>query len=548
LARKWRPQTFDEVVGQGHVTRTLKNAITAGRVAHAFLFVGPRGVGKTSLARIFAKSLNCANGPTVEPCGKCPSCTQIAAGSDMDVMEIDGASNTGVDNVRELREAARYAPTKSRFKVYVIDEVHMLSTGAFNALLKTLEEPPPHVKFIFATTEVQKVPATILSRCQRFDLRRISVPDIAGHLGTIAKAEKVKLDDDALYAIARGAEGGLRDAESALDQLMAFCGKHITEADVLSVFGLVSRQVLEDLAAAVLKGDAGAIVRIIAEQDAGGRDLQRLALELLEHLRHVLVAAVAGPDAVDADIVERQRDAVRAAAANADPGRLTRIVDLLLELQGTLRFTLSRRTAVEVCLLRCAREATAVTLDEVLVALGAPPDAKSAPAPAAAPAPAPAAPPRPAAPPPAPVPEELPLAAPAPVSAAPRAGQGELGTLVNRWKEFLDHVAKHSALARTLLTDCTPVDVGPDKVVFALDPEFAARADNLTNPRTLQAVQRALHEMFRRPLTPEYRVGAAPPPPSSAAGQPKSKREWTENKAVKEALELFNGDITDIRS
>ena len=225
LARKWRPQQFDDVVGQEHVTQTLKNAITSERVAHAYLFVGPRGVGKTSTARIFAKALNCEKGPTATPCDKCDSCREITAGNSLDVLEIDAASNTGVDNVRDLRENVRYAPARGPFKIYIIDEVHMLSVAAFNALLKTLEEPPAHVKFIFATTEPQKVPATILSRCQRFDLRRISMSDIVERLSEIAEAEKIEIDEDALLAIARGAEGGLRDAESALDQFIAFRGK-----------------------------------------------------------------------------------------------------------------------------------------------------------------------------------------------------------------------------------------------------------------------------------------------------------------------------------
>ena len=253
LARRWRPQQFDDVVGQSHVTQTLGNAIASGRLAHAYLLVGPRGIGKTSIARILAKALNCAKGPTVTPCDTCDSCTEIMAGRSLDVMEIDGASNNGVEQVRDLRESVKYAPMRGAFKVYIIDEVHMLSASAFNALLKTLEEPPPHVKFVFATTEPEKILPTIISRCQRFDLRRIPLALIVERLRLIAKDEKIAVDEEALLAIARGAEGGLRDAESALDQLIAFKGKTISEADVLSVFGLVSRAVLEDLAGKTLK-------------------------------------------------------------------------------------------------------------------------------------------------------------------------------------------------------------------------------------------------------------------------------------------------------
>jgi DNA polymerase-3 subunit gamma/tau len=226
FARKYRPQTFDDLVGQSHVSQTLKNAVAQNRLAHAYLFVGPRGIGKTSTARILAKALNCVNGPTVTPCGVCDNCREITAGNSLDVIEIDGASNNSVEDVRELRDNVRYAPAKGRYKIYLIDEVHMLSSAAFNALLKTLEEPPPHVKFIFATTEPQKVLPTILSRCQRFDLHRIPTNLIAQHLQFIAGKEKFSLEPAASHAIARGAEGGLRDAESMLDQLVAFCKFH----------------------------------------------------------------------------------------------------------------------------------------------------------------------------------------------------------------------------------------------------------------------------------------------------------------------------------
>ena len=253
FARKYRPQTFDDLVGQSHVSRTLKNAVAQNRLAHAYLFVGPRGVGKTSTARILAKSLNCEKGPTVTPCGVCDNCREIAAGNSLDVIEIDGASNNSVDDVRELRDNVRYAPAKGRYKIYLIDEVHMLSSAAFNALLKTLEEPPPHVKFIFATTEPQKMLATILSRCQRFDLHRIPANLIAQHLQLIAGKEKISLDPAAAHAIARGAEGGLRDAESMLDQLVAFCGEKIAENDVLNVFGFTSQQTVAGFTEKILQ-------------------------------------------------------------------------------------------------------------------------------------------------------------------------------------------------------------------------------------------------------------------------------------------------------
>src|SRR6185437_16200530 len=300
FARKYRPQTFDDLVGQTHVSRTLKNAVAQNRLAHAYLFVGPRGVGKTSTARILAKSLNCIKGPTITPCGVCDNCREIAGGNSLDVIEIDGASNNSVEDVRQLRENVRYAPAKGRYKIYLIDEVHMLSSAAFNALLKTLEEPPDHVKFIFATTEPQKVLATILSRCQRFDLHRIPANLIAQHLQFIAKKEKITLEPAAAHAIARGAEGGLRDAESMLDQLVAFCGETIAESDVLNVFGFTSEQIVSDLTGRILRGETPEAITLLDEQAAAGKEMMKLMSDLIAHLRDLLVFKVK-PDALSAE-------------------------------------------------------------------------------------------------------------------------------------------------------------------------------------------------------------------------------------------------------
>src|SRR5439155_14305558 len=275
-----------------HVSRTLKNAVAQNRLAHAYLFVGPRGIGKTSTARILAKSLNCVEGPTVTPCGVCDNCREIAAGNSLDVIEIDGASNRGIDDVRELRDNVRYAPAKSRLKIYIIDEVHMLTKEAFNALLKTLEEPPAHVKFMFATTEPDKVLPTILSRCQRFDLRRIPAALIVPHLAHIARQEQVKIGQSALYAVARGADGGMRDAESALDQLISFCGDKIEEADVLSMFGLTAQAQILELSRAVLAGEIHTALFQLNDLSQKGKDLGRLLGDLLSHFRNLLLFQV----------------------------------------------------------------------------------------------------------------------------------------------------------------------------------------------------------------------------------------------------------------
>ena len=367
LARKWRPKQFEDVIGQEHVTRTLTHAIESNRVAHAYLFVGPRGIGKTSLSRIFAKALDCEHGPTPHPCDECDICKEIMAGNSLDVIEIDAASNTGVDNIRDIRDSIQFAPARARFKIYIIDEVHMLSTGAFNALLKTLEEPPPHAKFIFATTEVDKLPATIISRCQRFDLRRIPTAEIVKALKRIATAEGVTADNDALLAIARGAEGGMRDALSALDQIISFKGQQVTEADVLAVFGLVSRSQLESLATAILKGDMANGLRIIDELDHGGKDLRRLVIELMSHFRNLLVRQQLGNDALSAlDATPEQLATLDEQAKLADSGRVLRIAEHLADLENRIRFALSRRTVFETAFLRCCRAATVVTLDQVI--------------------------------------------------------------------------------------------------------------------------------------------------------------------------------------
>ena len=546
LARKWRPQQFDDVVGQGHVTQTLKNAITSKRIAHAYVFVGPRGVGKTSIARIMAKALNCQKGPTPEPCDKCDACKEIKDGRNLDVLEIDGASNTGVDHVRELRENVRYAATRGPYKIYIIDEVHMLSTGAFNALLKTLEEPPDHVKFFFATTEVQKIPATILSRCQRFDLRRISTRDIIQHLSKLSKSEGVSIDDDALLAIARGAEGGLRDAESALDQLIAFRGKKIQEADVLAVFGLASRQTLDAMAGAILKGDVPAILKNVADLDGAGKDLQRLVFELLEYFRNLLVLAAAG-DVDSQDVPESQLKSLKEMASRVDSARVLRIVDELVDLQGQLRYALSKRTLVEVSLIRCARAATAVTIDEILAQIN---QLKQGSGGGAPPAPV--------------VREERPtstysIPAPSPVAppATTAAKEDEAADLANRWREFVEKVGQYAPLAKSYLRDAKPVEVSREKVVIGFDPEFASERGKIDIPRNVQGIQKALADFLKRQVSVEFLVlsskpaampsGKKPEPAQASGRSGKGKGDWIQDPAVKRALETFHGDIVDIR-
>jgi DNA polymerase-3 subunit gamma/tau len=378
FARKYRPQTFDDLVGQTHVSRTLKNAVAQNRLAHAYLFVGPRGVGKTSTARILAKSLNCIKGPTVTPCGVCDNCREIAGGNSLDVIEIDGASNNSVEDVRQLRENVRYAPAKGRYKIYLIDEVHMLSSAAFNALLKTLEEPPEHVKFIFATTEPQKVLATILSRCQRFDLHRIPANLIAQHLQFIAKKEKITLQPAAAHAIARGAEGGLRDAESMLDQLVAFCGEKITESDVLNVFGFTSEQTVSDLTGRILRGETPEAIDLLHEQCEAGKDMMRLMADLIAYLRDLLVFK-AKPDALSEDVDPDVQKSLATQAELISTDRLLELIDQFAAAEGRMKWAPNKKLHFEVAIIKAIQSLGQATLDEVIEKLGELRDGGSAP-------------------------------------------------------------------------------------------------------------------------------------------------------------------------
>ena len=545
IARKYRPQRFADVVGQEHVTTTLANAIRLGRIAHGYLFCGPRGTGKTTLARIFAKALNCTGGPSAEFDDADPRVKEITEGRSLDVLEIDGASNNGVDQVRELRDTAKFAPASGKFKIYIIDEVHMLSAAAFNALLKTLEEPPPHVKFLFATTDPEKVLPTILSRCQRFDLRRIPAALIVKHLAWIAEQEKVSIDPDALLAIARGADGGMRDAESTLDQLISFCGDRIVESDVLSMFGLAARAQLMQLVDAILEGDIASTLRLFDELAGSGKDLGRLLADLLNHFRNLLLFLVSGAEAGLLNVSEAEMTALIRQAAQTDADALTRVMEVLSAAEGRQREVASKRIFMEVTLLKAIQARESTSLDAVLKQLKtmreqaptgpggasipaatAPvptPMRASVPAPASAPAPVPsgtavALPSRPAAAVPAPeapvvaaarptppvVPQPLP-ASPAPVSspapsaahttaahnpAIPTAAAPLLSessqTLEAIWQVLVAQVPPSEGLLRSALQQSRGESWARGTLTIAHPPD--AYLDTARNVATLQAV------------------------------------------------------------
>lgn len=367
LARKWRPQAFGDVVGQQHITRTLQNAIENQRIGHAYLFIGSRGIGKTTTARILAKALNClsVDKPTPNPCGECENCTSIAAGRNIDVLEIDGASNNSVEDVRQIRDNVRLVPSNSRYKIYVIDEVHQLSSSAFNALLKTLEEPPEHAVFILATTEAHKVPATIISRCQRYDFRRVGHEDICVLLRQILKKEQVTCSDEALLAIARAADGGVRDAESILEQLITYCGKEITFKDVFEVLGLVDWAMLNELCDALVEQDIATELRIVDDIVVSGKDLSQFVQDIIQYFRNLLVCKTADAKTMLA-LPEHEVEAMQERAERFSLTRLIQLIEQFAELSKNFDSQLAQRIALEALLIRSSKIAVEMSIDTVL--------------------------------------------------------------------------------------------------------------------------------------------------------------------------------------
>jgi len=369
LARKWRPQRFEEVIGQKHVVKTLQNAIESNRIAHAFLFAGQRGVGKTSVARILSKALNCHEGPTPHPCGTCTSCKEITGGNSMDVLEIDGASNTGVDDVRELRESVKYVPSRSRYKIYIIDEVHMLSNSAFNALLKTLEEPPAHVIFMFATTEPHKIPNTVLSRCQRFDLRRISLEALVEQLGKITAQEQITIGGQGLRWIASESEGSMRDAQSILDRVISYAGKQIKDNDIVEVLGIVDKDLLMRTSQAVLDKDAKGCLDIVRELFRFGYDTRQFYQAFLEHLRNIIIVKISKDPAKLMDLSPDEGEVLKKQVKDSEVETLQRLFDVWLKAEEEINRSSQPHVVLEMILLKMVYLKGLVPLDDALAKL-----------------------------------------------------------------------------------------------------------------------------------------------------------------------------------
>ncbi|MCA1962945.1 MAG: DNA polymerase III subunit gamma/tau, partial [Prosthecobacter sp.] len=534
FARKYRPKTFADVLGQEHVIRTLRNAIAQDRLAHAYLFVGPRGTGKTSTARIFAKALNCPNGPSIDFDPEDPICREIAEGNSLDVLEIDGASNNGVEQVRDLRESVKYAPAKSRYKIYYIDEVHMLSTQAFNALLKTLEEPPPHVKFIFATTEANKILPTIISRCQRFDLRRIPLGIIAKHLLHIASQEGVDLDEKAAFAIGKGADGGMRDAQSMLDQLVAFCGNTIREQDVLDVFGFTAMETVVQLAQQLLESDTVSALQLVHDTCEAGKDLSKLLADLIQHFRTLLVSQ-ADPETGAEDLSPEIAERVAAQCQMATTEQLLRVVDGLAEVDARMRWTTNKRLHLELGVIQAVQHLNEVSLSDVIEALDSGPGGplpKVTPRPlqvtsARAAAPATPAQPSPAttavlrepapqaatAPEPAPPTPSVPTAT-VPREAAPVAPEAEVDlNLTQFWPDYIEAVQQRRALIVDWLKVGTALSCtrGVLKIGFPTTENHAR--DSLNRENQKKFLEAVASEIAGSPLRLELVIDASLAPP-----------------------------------
>jgi DNA polymerase-3 subunit gamma/tau len=520
LARKYRPQSFDELVGQAHITELLRKSIESGRIAHAFLFCGPRGIGKTSTARILAKSLNCQNGPTLKPCGACPACLEIAGGNSFDVIEIDGASNRGIDEIRTLRENVKFAPSYGRYKIYIVDEVHMLTTDAFNALLKTLEEPPEHVKFIFATTEVQKVPATILSRCQRFDFKRISIEVIMGNLKNICVRENLKANEEALFAIAKASQGSMRDALSILDQLSALSEKGIDAADVFSMLGMVELEFLFDLTDALIARNCAKSLEIFDQIIERGKDIKQLGKDLTEHFRHLMIVKVGGVSLnglIDYPAAVKQRLAVQAEKITV--AGILKAIELFIEAQETAKIMETLRMPLEVAFAKLTLGGSTGNIDQTK-----PP---STPGVVAV---------KPVlAPPAAARPSVQSSAQPVkPVAAGPKIilKAETLEDIKTHWNALTHEVSSRKMSLATYLQEGVPCEFQGGKLVVGFSKENAFALESLTNKENTRFLEDVFSEKLNEPMSIIFKV--------MDKGGAQSK---LEEPVIKSVLQTFGGKV-----
>jgi DNA polymerase-3 subunit gamma/tau len=544
LARKWRPQSFGDVVGQEHITRTLSNAIRANRIAHAYLFTGVRGVGKTTAARILAKALNCEKGPTPDPCNQCSFCADITSGSCIDVLEIDGASNRGIDEIRQIIENVRYQPAECRFKIYVIDEVHQVTRDAFNALLKTLEEPPPSVKFILATTEPHRLPETILSRCQRYDFRRIAVHEIVQRLDEISRREGLAITQGALVLVAREADGSMRDAQSLLEQVMACVepgSKRLAETPVderllEEILGLAGRQILYEISSGVIQGDARRCIELIAKVVVQGRDLGRLSRDLVEHFRNLLVVRLMKPDDKEAeavgkeqllDLADQEIEDLRAQVAGLSTETLLDYFDFMAAGDEEVNRSGNPRFALETVLVRLATLPKSLPVAQLIERLekleknlpGVEPAASVAP---------------------------LRQAPPVDTAAAP-APSLSVGNKQNLWQDFVFFVGKEKKFLASHLEAATVHELPPAQLKIGVAERH--HFNYLQDPDNLAALKNLAQRFFGGDVAVQLTAmepEAAGRRTEAATTVMAGSRE-EDDKMVKEALRIFGGSIKAVR-
>lgn len=569
FARKYRPQQFDDVIGQAHITRSLANAVTTRRLAHAILFSGPRGTGKTTVARILAKCVNCHNGPTDKPCNQCHSCREITTSSAADVFEIDGASNNKVENVRELRETAKYKPSSSPYKIFIIDEVHMLSDAAFNALLKTLEEPPAHVLFFFATTEPNKIPVTILSRCQRYDFRRVAIDDITAHMAEICGREQMQISENALAIIAREADGSIRDGLSLLDQIVTCSSDQVSDAQVVEMLGVIDRQVLFDAADALFSGDAAALVGICDALYRQGRHLLRFYSELIVHFRNLLLIKMGGAEKSLTDVPEHEKKQMARQVENISEPYLSQIVNTLFSDEWRIRQSVSPRHALEMTFFKLLQIRPAMSmdtliekLDELRQEMGGPLSANAGPQAASEPRkPEPGVlpegrPPGPApAPEPEPEPEPTPEPAPEPepepdgpeTAPTPEDPAAAYESNEELWAALKNHIAARKPSLAACMGESRIREINGSRMVIDVQSS-GSNIGLLDRPKNITIMEQLCREFLGKNVRVALNISRQANDAEKRKQETKTlKEEALNHPLVDAAVKTFNGKIVDIK-